>query len=350
MLMSLKSLDTSYENLVFKGGGVKSYAYIGSIHVLEEKGVLDGVNKVGGSSAGALYAALVGLNFSADEIENFILSLDPNEELKKSSSEEVNKRFFTEYGNYKGDYINNNFNNFIVKKLGKSDITFQQIHDQRESFGFKDIYLTGVDVSNGKLVVFSYENTPDMKLSDAVRISGGYPLMYTPVQLSDGFYYVDGGLINNYPIDIFNSKYENRNHIANPKTLGLYLGSHSANEGDLGINEISSLINNISDKFSGASQDDVNYYIDQLDFNKINYGLDQPINDIVSYIAHLFAVYSKVKYDRYEGLHEIVIDDEGFNAINLDISQGDVQKLIENGSNAATDYFSTHSQNTDFVF
>ena len=50
-----------YENLVFEGGGVKGVAYSKVAYALEEYGVLKGIKKVAGSSAGSIMALLVAL-------------------------------------------------------------------------------------------------------------------------------------------------------------------------------------------------------------------------------------------------------------------------------------------------
>lgn len=56
-----------FKNSVFEGGGVKGIAYVGAMEVLEEKGVLENIQRVGGTSAGAINALLLGLNYSLDE-------------------------------------------------------------------------------------------------------------------------------------------------------------------------------------------------------------------------------------------------------------------------------------------
>ena len=56
-----------FKNLVFEGGGVKGIAYIGAMQVLEDEGVLPAVERVGGTSAGAINATLFALGFSIAE-------------------------------------------------------------------------------------------------------------------------------------------------------------------------------------------------------------------------------------------------------------------------------------------
>src|SRR6476620_2402213 len=93
-------------NLVFSGGRVKATAYVGAIHVLEEQKVLSEVQRVAGSSSGALVAVLLGLGCSAKEFDEMFETLD----FKKmgdcfvSLFEDI-RRFFTNFGLCKGDYL-----------------------------------------------------------------------------------------------------------------------------------------------------------------------------------------------------------------------------------------------------
>jgi len=45
-----------FKNLVFEGGSVKGIAYVGALRLLEEKGIMGGIRRVGGTSAGAINA------------------------------------------------------------------------------------------------------------------------------------------------------------------------------------------------------------------------------------------------------------------------------------------------------
>ncbi len=43
-----------YKNLVLEGGGIRGLAYPGALKVLEEKGIIKNIERVAGTSAGAL--------------------------------------------------------------------------------------------------------------------------------------------------------------------------------------------------------------------------------------------------------------------------------------------------------
>ena len=51
---------------IFEGGGAKGFAHVGALKATEERGIQ--FSEVGGTSAGAIIAALVAAGFKADEL------------------------------------------------------------------------------------------------------------------------------------------------------------------------------------------------------------------------------------------------------------------------------------------
>src|SRR4051812_31666901 len=66
--------QTKISNLVFEGAGIRGIAYLGAIHELEEKKLPTNVEKVGGTSAGAITAMLLSLGYTSSEITTIINS------------------------------------------------------------------------------------------------------------------------------------------------------------------------------------------------------------------------------------------------------------------------------------
>jgi NTE family protein len=60
------------KNLVFEGAGVRGVAYVGAIQELEKQNILTGIERIGGTSAGAIAALTVALGYSSTEIEKII--------------------------------------------------------------------------------------------------------------------------------------------------------------------------------------------------------------------------------------------------------------------------------------
>ena len=69
-------MNYQFKNLIFEGGGVKGVAYAGAIKVLEEKGIMSSIMRVGGTSAGAINAELVGLGYTSAQTLNIMNKLN----------------------------------------------------------------------------------------------------------------------------------------------------------------------------------------------------------------------------------------------------------------------------------
>jgi NTE family protein len=78
--------------------------------------------------------------------------------------------------------------------------------------GFKDLYFVGTNLSTHFSEVFSHEHIPRMCVADAVRISMSIPLFFAAKRSFRGDVYVDGGILVNYPIKLFDrGKYVKKN-------------------------------------------------------------------------------------------------------------------------------------------
>ena len=204
------------KNLVFEGAGIRGIAFCGAVQEMESKKLMDGIERVGGTSSGAIVALTISLGYSGKEIENIISTTN----FKKFNDggfffiggiNRLNKYF----GWYKGKKFEKWLEKIIKEKTGNENITFEQLHQK----GFKDLYITGTSLNKQKAVIFSYESYPKMKVKDAVRISISIPLYFEPVFIDTSgktFYHpkqkqeldmmVDGGILENFPIHIFDKQ------------------------------------------------------------------------------------------------------------------------------------------------
>lgn len=216
-----------YRNLVFEGGGVKGLAYAGVLEVLEQAGISGQIERVGGASAGAITATMISLGYTGEEVRQILMNMD------FSKFEDGGllgpERLLTEYGWYKGDYFLNFIEQQIEQKTGNPRATFAEV--QRPEF--KDLYVVGTELTQQLSVVFSNESSPDMAIADAVRISMSIPLFFAARKLGDNVY-CDGGVLNNYPITLFDKQRylsdpsgDPDEDITNNETLGFHLDNLS---------------------------------------------------------------------------------------------------------------------------
>ncbi len=202
-----------------EGGGIRGLAYPGVIQVLEKKEIIKNIEIVAGTSAGAITALMLGLGYTSYEIDSVFQSLKIQRFNDGKNIFGKISRLKKEYGIFKGEKFEIWLGNLIKHKTGNSNTTFSDLHLLHKNNNiFKDVYCTGTNVTKQRLQVFSWEHTSSMKLATAVRISGSIPVYYKPVAIDSAWaevpikknknkydLYVDGGMINNYPINMFDT-------------------------------------------------------------------------------------------------------------------------------------------------
>ncbi|MBU0595681.1 patatin-like phospholipase family protein [Candidatus Bipolaricaulota bacterium] len=189
-----------FRNLVFEGGGVKGIAYVGALEVLEKKGILDQIERVGGTSAGAINAVLLALGYSRRKMLEILLKMDFKSFLDDSWGvvRDVD-RLRDQFGWYKGDFFREWIGKLVKDATGNESSTFNDLHVS----GFRDLFLVGTNLSTGFAEIFSLEHTPRWRVVDAVRVSMSIPLFFASVRDMRGDVRVDGGVLDNYPIRLF---------------------------------------------------------------------------------------------------------------------------------------------------
>ena len=230
-----------YRNLVFKGGGVRGIAYMGAFEVLEELNVLKNIERVAGTSSGAIAATLVSFRKKMVETLKLFNTLDlqkvPQRAVKGNGkniillkSSENYTRLFKKFGWYSSEYFHNWLQVIIADQCrGNPRATFSDF----QKLGYRDLHIVASNISRHRAEVFSADQTPNVAVADAVRMSISIPLYFEALRfngknIGEGDYYVDGGLFNNYPIHIFDQpEYakESRSYRdgVNLETLGLFV-------------------------------------------------------------------------------------------------------------------------------
>src|SRR5690625_4235133 len=129
---------------VFSGGGVKGYAFLGALRSMEEKQLQ--LERVAGTSAGAIIASFIAASYRTDEINVLLSELDLQQFLDAPQLTKIlpfSKWLFLYYqmGLYKG----NKFEKWLYTKLAQ-----------------KGIYTFG-DLKEGNLKVRSEEHTSELQ-------------------------------------------------------------------------------------------------------------------------------------------------------------------------------------------
>lgn len=207
-------LQAQKVGLVFSGGGAKGLAHIGVLKALEENNIP--IDYIVGTSMGGIVGGLYAAGYSPEEIETIALSPD--------FQNWVSGRFKS---NYKFFYNKKPENSsFITAKL-QVDTGFNLklrsnlINDVPLNFALLELYSqASVNAHNDfdKLFipfrciaadVFSQEMIAESKgsLAEAIRGTFTVPLVYRPIKVN-GKYVFDGGLYNNFPVDVMKKDFE----------------------------------------------------------------------------------------------------------------------------------------------
>ena len=302
--------EYKFKNLVFEGGGIKGLAYAGALKVLDEKGITKQIVRVGGTSAGAITACLISLGYTPKDIHNILENTD-FERFKDDSPFFIPNivRILRDYGWFKGDVFKKWIVNIITKKLGK-DVTFKELADMRDSHGTKELYVITADITKTKEIIFSHEKYPNIRISDAVRMSMSIPLFFASIK-SFGDVFSDGGLYNNYPINLFDDgKYLGRNSKAgyNKETLGFRVDT---------TQEI---------KYAGTMQS-VPYKIDSLG------------RYVQALIGGLIDISNKTHLSDKDWHRTVYIDAGDISATQFNLTDVQKKELVESGENGTREYF-----------
>src|SRR5690554_3239262 len=177
--------------LTLGGGGAKGSYQIGVLKALIEEGLLNDLKVVSGTSIGAFNACLVMERLSYEKMESIWLQIDNHE-------------------------IYNGLNRFKQDKLGLFDQTRMYeiliANQQKEilrSSNIKGLVVASKVKELSLLKQISKHNMEEKvfhinKLKDphrAVLASSSVPIVFGPTKIHNN-YYVDGGLLNNLPINL----------------------------------------------------------------------------------------------------------------------------------------------------
>jgi NTE family protein len=202
-----------YDTICLSGGGVKGISFIGALKYLEDQSHLN-INDISnwvGTSAGAILSFILSLGYSIEEIQDFILDFN----FKMLEPDVCIENLLGKYGIISSDKLMYMINKFLKEKYNLDDITFEEHYKLTN----KKLTVIGTNFSKGIEAVFNYINYPKMSVLTAVRISISVPVVFMPVEFESDFY-VDGALVNNFPI----------NHCNPETTLGLYIKNSCCNQ------------------------------------------------------------------------------------------------------------------------
>ena len=188
--------------LVLSGGGAKGFAHIGVLKVIEEAGIK--IDYIGGTSMGAVVGGLYASGYNAAQLDSIFNKTDFDELLSDYIPRET-KNFYEKRNDevYALVLPFNKYKIGIPDALSKGLYNFNLLsritRNVRHIRDFNKLPIPflciGSDIETGEQVILDKGN-----LARAMIASSAFPSLFSPVEYQDRFL-VDGGVVNNYPID-----------------------------------------------------------------------------------------------------------------------------------------------------
>lgn len=179
------------KSICLSGGGVYGFVHIGVLQKLVDDHLLKNVDTIVGTSVGTVIGTLFALGLKPNEINNAFMEIEENAILKYSDL----NNFFNVYGMDSGEYFMAYIVDIFTSNGLNPMITFAEVSTKFK----KRLIFTGTNVTHHKTDYFSPDTTPNMRILDAIRISISVPFLFSAVRYGDNVY-VDGGIIDNYPL------------------------------------------------------------------------------------------------------------------------------------------------------
>lgn len=326
----MREIDT----LTVAGGGVKLIVAIGALRVLEQKNLMKGINKLAGSSAGALICVLLNIGMSADDIEKTVFSQGSS--IVHEFFIKIPYHLLFNYGLYTANKMVKYIQTLFTEKGFDPNITFLQLYEKTN----KTLVLTGTSLNTMDTFYFNHHTMPNMKVIDALRISISIPIYFTSVEykINDITHtMVDGGTLNNFPIYYFDIFDNTGKYILTSKDL--------IKEKKLAMKKL---------KCIDCSNTLGIMYLDQGETQNVDYfyqGFTQ-ITNIYEYCTALLNTFlTKIEQDNFRNpitgaknnfFDKVICIPMPFNvnAVNFDLEQEKKDLLIKAGEDTANEYFS----------
>lgn len=182
-----------FDTLVLSGGSVLAISTLGALQYLIDNSLISHIQTFVGTSAGAIISYLLIIGFTPIEIVVYLCTNQHIfEKLKcfdfiKASRGEGATTFL---------FVAEQLEKMTIEKTGR----LFTMKDLQSIFAKKLVCIT-YNVSKNCTEYLDDVSYPDLPCITALRMSSNLPLVFEPYKYGDSFY-IDGGLSNNFPVDI----------------------------------------------------------------------------------------------------------------------------------------------------
>ena len=192
---TVDNLPDVIEHIVLSGGGVYGFSAYGALEHLHKSGYwnINNIKSIYGTSIGAIFGTIISLKYDWQITHDYLVKRPWNKVFNFDMYSIINS--FQKRGIFDIHVISE-----IFKPLfGGLDISMNVTMSELYAFNHIDLHLFVTDFNEFETVDISHSTHPDWLVVDAVYASAALPILFSPL-LKDSKYYIDGGILCNYPI------------------------------------------------------------------------------------------------------------------------------------------------------
>lgn len=192
----------NFKHIVLSGGGAYGLTYYGFLRDTHQRGIwnINEIQSFYGSSIGTILATVAALskNISWDLLDNYIIKR-PWHHLFQFNFDLIIQCYHKK-GLFGKQLIEQMFEPLLLSVDLSLNVSLAEFFEKN---GIESHFIVA-KLFRGKyeLVNISYKTHPDWKLIDAIYSSCCLPVLFAPFVGEEGAYYIDGGFLCNYPVNI----------------------------------------------------------------------------------------------------------------------------------------------------
>jgi predicted acylesterase/phospholipase RssA len=182
-----------YNKLVLSGGSKRGVITLGSLEYLYEKETyMKDIQTFIGTSVGAIFCYFLIIGYKPMKLITYLITNDFFSKLKTIDIVKLSNCDGSYNWNIVGKYIKD-----MTLNVSNKLYTLKELYDTYN----KELICITYNYTKQTEEVLSYKTHPDLPCIDALQMSSSIPLYFPRYKYNDD-YYIDGGFVNNFPINL----------------------------------------------------------------------------------------------------------------------------------------------------
>jgi predicted acylesterase/phospholipase RssA len=189
----MNTIISEYDTLVVSGGAINGISILGGLQYLKDNNMINSIKTYVGTSVGVIICYLLIIGYTPIEI---IVYLCTNNHIFEKM------KFFDLVNAARGEgattfiHISEQLEKMTIEKIGR----LLTLKDIEQNYKKKLICIT-YNITKNSIEYLTHETNPDLPCLIAIRMSCNLPLVFESFKYENNFY-IDGGVVNNFPIDV----------------------------------------------------------------------------------------------------------------------------------------------------